>query len=396
MDDGPVDGDPPRRGYPVKHSSPVNGGSPLNGDNTANGDNPAGRGNTVNGGSPVNGRPSEAAASSGDSVPPPGSAEGTQPTVPDDRRPPTRPGPDGRRLEPDIPRVGLPRAGRPAAGSASAPAAPAGPVGSLPAHRTPVAHAAGLVTRPQAVRQSVGAHARPVGFSPIGDVPPAGLVEVVVRGSYAIRSANRAEEQRRRRADAVATHVDRQIAEFLAICAAQGLSPNVSVRLLPQRLPPPVARGGRRRQPADPVPLPIPAPTEAGPAGHDTAGRPSTEITNDGSEGGKTGRRGSGPARDRRRGRHAASPLVWPVLYWRNEEFPYTGRCLHLFVDRDGRTFEGRDDPGTLYALGRDVRVWPVDVHAVVGAMAEVDARRCAQQVVYGLAHTLWCAGVLL
>uniref|UniRef100_UPI00202547D9 hypothetical protein n=1 Tax=Frankia sp. CiP1_Cm_nod1 TaxID=2897160 RepID=UPI00202547D9 len=313
---------------------------------------------------------------------------------------PTRPGPDGHRLEPGIPRTGLPRGGRPAAGGTSGPAAPAGPVGSLPAHRTPVAHAAGLVTQPQAVRQGVGAHARPVGFSPIGDVPPAGLVEVVVRGSYAVRSANRAEEQRRRRADAVATHVDRQIAEFLAICAAQNLSPDVSVRVLPQRLPP-VARGGRRRQQWDPAPLPIPAPTAAGPAshdtaGHDAAGRLPTEITNGGSDDGKAGRRGSGQARDRRRGRHVTSPLVWPVLYWRNEEFPYTGRCLHLFVDRDGRAFEGRDNPGALYALGRDVRVWPVDVHAVIGSMAEVDARRCAQQLVYGLAHTLWRAGVIL
>ncbi len=305
--------------------------------------------------------------------------------MPDDRRVPTRPGSDIHRLEPDAPQVGLPRGGRPAAG----------PVGSLPAHRTSVPHTSGLVAQSPAARPAVGVHARPVGFSPTGDVLPASLVEVVVRGSYAIRSANRVEEQRRKRADAVATHVDQQIAEFLAVCAAENLSPALGVRVVGERLPP-VARSGRRRQP----PSSVPVSTGAGATGNSATGQPSTEITNSeitNSEkaGRKAGRRSSGHAKDRRRGRRA-SPLVWPVLYWRNEDFPYTGRCLHLFVGSDGQTFEGRDDPGPLHALGREVRVWPVDIHTVVGSMAEVDARRCAQQLVYGLAHMLWCAGVSL
>ncbi len=251
-------------------------------------------------------------------------------------------------------------------------------------------HISGLVAQSPAARPAVGAHARPVGFSPTGDVLPASLVEVVVRGSYAIRSANRVEEQRRKRADAVATHVDQQIAEFLAVCAAENLSPTLGVRVVGERLPP-VARSGRRRQPPNSVPVS----TGAGATGNSATGQPSTEITNSEKAGRKAGRRSSGHAKDRRRGRRA-SPLVWPVLYWRNEDFPYTGRCLHLFVGSDGQTFEGRDDPGPLHALGREVRVWPVDIHTVVGSMAEVDARRCAQQLVYGLAHMLWCAGVSL
>ncbi len=249
----------------------------------------------------------------------------------------------------------------------------------------------GLVPQSPAVRPVVGVGAQPVGFSPTGDVPPAGLVEVVIRGSYAIRSANRVEEQRRKRADAVATHVDQQIAEFLAICAAENLSPALRVHVIGERLPP-VARGGRRRQP----PISVPVSIGTGATGNNaTEQQPPVEITAGEKAGGRAGRRGSGHAKERRRGRRG-SPLVWPVLYWRNEDFPYTGRCLHLFVDSDGRTFEGQDDPGPLHALGREVRVWPVDVHTVVGSMAEVDARRCAQQLVYGLAHILWRAGVSL
>jgi hypothetical protein len=84
------------------------------------------------------------------------------------------------------------------------------------------------------------------------------------------------------------------------------------------------------------------------------------------------------------------------VLYWRGESFPTTGRSLHLFIAPDGRCFEGRDDPWPLTVVGHRARVWPVDPVALVAAMAEVDARRCALHLVHGMAHLLWRAGVSL
>ncbi|WP_250640179.1 hypothetical protein [Frankia sp. AiPa1] len=96
----------------------------------------------------------------------------------------------------------------------------------------------------------------------------------------------------------------------------------------------------------------------------------------------------------RHRPRRRERLQAWPLLYWRCESFPAAGRSLHLFVEPNGRTFEGRDDPAPLTVLGREVRVWPVDAAAIVAGMAEVDARRCALQLVHGMAHLLWRAGV--
>ncbi len=228
---------------------------------------------------------------------------------------------------------------------------------------------AGFVRRPQGADPIVRLDARPVGFSPIGDVLPSSLTEVLTRGSHAIRSTRQVEELRRERSGAIATHLDRQIAEFLAICTAENLAPTLVLRTIADR-PAWLARGLRRRRPQSDIP------ESTKPSGGRSA-QPS----------------GSTDARGRRHSRRVP-PQAWPVLYWRNEMFPFTGRCLHLFIDTNGRTFEGREDPGPLHALGREVRAWPVDIHTVVGAMAEVDARRCAHQLVYGMAHLLWQAGI--
>ncbi|MCK9874399.1 hypothetical protein MXD59_01135 [Frankia sp. Ag45/Mut15] len=107
-----------------------------------------------------------------------------------------------------------------------------------------------------------------------------------------------------------------------------------------------------------------------------------------------TGRPGTSQERRRRRPHRRERLQAWPLLYWRCESFPTAGRSLHLFVEPDGRTFEGRDDPAPLTVLGREVRVWPVDAAAIVAGMAEVDARRCALQLVHGMAHLLWRSGV--
>ncbi|WP_322768931.1 hypothetical protein, partial [Frankia sp. Cr1] len=218
-------------------------------------------------------------------------------------------------------------------------------VGPLTVHWTPALRT-NIIRQSQVTSQVVGVHAWPVGFSPIGDLLPATLPEVLRRGSHAVRSANEVEEQRKERADAIATYAVAQIAEFLAICAAEGLTPTLTIRVVADRQP---------DQPPD---------------------QPAEAAT---------------PRRGRR-----TPPRAWPVLYWRNQSFPYTGRSLHLFVDASGQTFESREDPGPQAVLGRDVRVWPVDVHTVIGSMAEVDARRCAHQLVYAMAHLLWNAGISL
>ncbi len=218
-------------------------------------------------------------------------------------------------------------------------------VGPLTVHWTPALRT-NIILQSQIANPVVGVRAWPVGFSPIGDLLPATLPEVLSRGSHAVRSANEVEEQRKERADAIATYTVAQIAEFLAICATEGLTPTLAIRVVADRQP---------DQPPD---------------------QPADAAT---------------PRRGRR-----TPPRAWPVLYWRNQSFPYTGRSLHLFVDASGQTFESREDPGPQAVLGRDVRVWPVDVHTVIGSMAEVDARRCAHQLVYAMAHLLWNAGISL
>ncbi len=194
-----------------------------------------------------------------------------------------------------------------------------------------------------------------VGFSPSGEVLPDTLTDVLTRGSHAVRSTQRAEAERRERATAVADHVERQISEFLSICAAEDLDSGLTVRVHGGR--PRLHRGRRDR-----AILTVPPPR--GWAVHRYAGR----------------RRGA--------------VRVWPVLYWRSEGFPSAGRSLHLFIDKDGNAFEGLDDPGPLRVMGRQVRAWPVGVRDVLQSMAEVDARRCAHQLVQGLAVLLWQAGV--
>ncbi|MGF7235736.1 MAG: hypothetical protein ACQSGP_12375 [Frankia sp.] len=194
-----------------------------------------------------------------------------------------------------------------------------------------------------------------VGFSPSGDVLPDTLADVLSRGSHAVRSTQRAEAQRRERATAVADHVERQISDFLAICAAENLDSGLTVRVhggMPRR--------GRRRRNRTFLTVPPPR----GWAVHRYAGLRRTGVR------------------------------VWPVLYWHTEGFPSAGRSLHLFIGADGNTFEGLDDPGPLRVMGRQVRAWPVDVREVVQSMAEVDARRCAHQLVQGLAVLLWQDGV--
>ncbi len=228
----------------------------------------------------------------------------------------------------------------PPVAAASADPRPDSLVGPLTVHWTPALRT-NLVRQSQAASPVIGIRAWPVGFSPIGDLLPATLPEVLNRGSHAVRSAKQVEEQRKERADAIANYAVAQIAEFLAICAAEELAPTFAIRVIADQEPDPPADGTPRR-----------------------------------------GRR--------------AQPRAWPILHWRNQSFPYTGRSLHLFVDSAGRTFESREDPGPRAVLGREVRVWPVDVHTVIGAMAEVDARRCAHQLVYAMAHLLWNAGISL
>lgn len=192
-----------------------------------------------------------------------------------------------------------------------------------------------------------------VGFSPSGEALPDSLADILARGSHAVRSAQKVEAQRLERAAAIADHVDRQLSDFLSICAGEGLAAPLTVRV--HQTKPRESRRERRDRTM-----------------------PSAR---------RTPRAAAG---SRRRGRAD----VWPILYWRSEGFPSAGRSLHLFVDPDGRTFEGLDDPGPLRVMGRQVRVWPVGVHDVVESMAEVDARRCAHQLVAGLAVLLWQSGV--
>jgi len=206
----------------------------------------------------------------------------------------------------------------------------------------------------------------PVGFSPTGESLPDALTDVLLRGSHAIRSFKRAEAQRRERAAAIAAHVRAQIEDFLALCAAENLVPPVTVRAVAS-IPGNIAdhRDGRPR-----------AVTPADPRASDS---------------------GAGPApttRRRRLPRRRERLRAWPLLYWRCESFPSAGRSLHLFVEPGGRTFEGRDTPAPLTVVGREVQVWPVDAASIVEGMAEVDARRCALQLVHGMAHLLWQAGV--
>lgn len=193
---------------------------------------------------------------------------------------------------------------------------------------------------------------------------------MLLRGSHAIRSSRRAEAQRLERAAAVATHVEAQIHDFLAFCAAESLVPPVTVRTVGDL---PRERPGRRDN------------------------RPRAALRADARTNADSGVDGGGDSgakarshRYRRRKRLRA----WPVLYWRCESFPSAGRSLHLFVEPGGRTFEGRDDPAPLTVLDREVQVWPVDAPSIVEGMAEVDARRCALHLVHGMAHLLWQAGV--
>lgn len=227
--------------------------------------------------------------------------------------------------------------------------------------------------------QPLEADAWPVGFSPTGTALPDTLTEVLLRGSHAIRSAKRAEAERRERAVAIGAHVHDQISAFLSMCAAQDLRPPVAVRVVADV--PVAARVDER----DPRPQEILA--QRVPSRAEGTGRRQARQA-------QPGRGGHRPPvaprpRVRRERLHA-----WPILYWRCESFPSAGRSLHLFVEPDGRMFEGRDDPWPLTSLGRQVRVWPVDAPAIVEAMAEVDARRCALHLVHGMAHLLWRAGV--
>ncbi|MCK9894292.1 hypothetical protein [Frankia sp. AgB32] len=270
-----------------------------------------------------------------------------------------------------------------------------------------------------------------VGFSPTGEALPDALTDVLLRGSHAIRSSKRAEAQRLERAAAVANHVDAQIRDFLDFCAAERLVPPVTVR----------ASGGRPRRASgrsaehplpgvDPHlgagPLPRdtwveeqtrfdgrrppgrfdvgPGPFDEGPGARraeDGDDQDQLEREEHGSashhrraERNAAGRPGEQDPRRRHRPRRRERLQAWPLLYWRCESFPAAGRSLHLFVEPGGRTFEGHDDPAPLTVLGREVQVWPVDAAAIVAGMAEVDARRCALQLVHGMAHLLWRSGV--
>ncbi|WP_101830347.1 hypothetical protein [Frankia canadensis] len=307
-----------------------------------------------------------------------------------------------------------------APGPGSGPAAPvSAPVESRPALLAPA-------VRHRFLRPT-DSDAWHVGFSPTGEALPDTLTDVLLRGSHAIRSSKRAEAQRLERAAAVAHHVDAQIRDFLDFCAAEHLTPPVTVRASSARS----RRSAASRYADHPLPG-IDAHLRAETAPRDEW--PEQDADGPGPDGragrGRHGRRGGSDGRgghDRRPGhggpdgrgerdgldRRAVRPGVddhgaarrrrphrrerlqaWPLLYWRCESFPVAGRSLHLFVEPGGRAFEGRDDPAPLTVLGREVRVWPVDAAAIVAEMAEVDARRCALQLVHGMAHLLWRAGV--
>lgn len=259
-------------------------------------------------------------------------------------------------------------------------------------------------------RQTTHPDAWPVGFSPTGDALPDALISVLRRGSHAVRSAQRVEAERRRRAAAVAAHVEAQIAAFLDIAAQSGLQPPVKVRVVRDvpRLARVMHRGDGRPRAilrVDDAPhlAPVPAldaadradDADAAAGGADEDG--PAQLERGGGAGGNDGqangsRRVGRPGRTRRFGwEHVRA---WPLLHWRCESFPSAGRTLHLFVEPGGRTFEGRDDPAPLAVLGRRVRVWPVDAPSIVEGMAEVDARRCAVHLVDSMAQLLWRAGV--
>lgn len=224
-------------------------------------------------------------------------------------------------------------------------------------------------------RADVDADAWPVGFSPTGEALPDALTDVLLRGSHWVRSARLAEAERRERSAAVAAHVEAQLAAFLKLCAEAELVAPVTMRVV--RDAPRLARARHR--------------AEGRPRAALRAADDSTADLPQGTERRDQHARGGGsPGRWHGRNR----PAAWPVLYWRCESFPSAGRSLHLFVEPGGRTFEGRDLPAPLTVLGRQVRVWPVDVPSIVEGMAEVDARRCALHLVDGMARLLWRAGV--
>ncbi|WP_338013725.1 hypothetical protein [Pseudofrankia asymbiotica] len=292
---------------------------------------------------------------------------------------------------------------------------------------------------PGSYRADVDADAWPVGFSPTGEALPDALTDVLLRGSHWVRSAQRAEAERRERSAAIATHVEAQLAAFLRLCAEADLVPPVTMRVVRDV---PRLAGARHRaegrpraslrtadDPAIPFGLVDPAgaarsaadsPTDS-PA-HQSADLPDHDLPDHDlrrSSRDPVRRSGRTPG-PRRSGRDAGNPprgadrpdlhpptdgrpnhwhgrnqlAAWPLLYWRCESFPSAGRSLHLFVEPGGRTFEGRDLPAPLTVVGRQVRVWPVDAPSIVEGMAEVDARRCALHLVDGMARLLWRAGV--
>ncbi|WP_242424924.1 hypothetical protein, partial [Frankia sp. EI5c] len=236
----------------------------------------------------------------------------------------------------------------------------------------------------------------PVGFSPTGEALPETLTDVLLRGSHAIRSSKRAEALRLERAAAIAEHVEAQIQEFLAFCAAEALTPPVTVRATGRR--PERAHDGYAADPVGPRryrgrvgTIGTTTGTTTGTTGAAPAGTTgTTAAAGDGAPGDGCAPREAGPrevtdppAVGRHRGERPAPastrrrPLrrerlhAWPLLYWRCESFPAPGRSLHLFVEPGGRTFEGRDDPAPLTVLGREVQVWQVDAPAIVESMAE-------------------------
>jgi hypothetical protein len=234
----------------------------------------------------------------------------------------------------------------------------------------------------------VGSKTWAVGFSPIGSTPPEPLTEVLMHGSHAVLGARRTEALRAERAALIASYVDAQVEIFLEMCATADLQPPVTVKVIPDV--PPTAQPAQRDS----------SPHEIYAAGVEVlaqppreAGGPTREQPN-GQANGRGARRGAATGRSRFHAIRRERLRTWPVPHWRCESFPSTGRSLHLFVAPDGRLFEGQDDPWPLTALGEQVQAWPVDTSTIVGAMAEVDARRCAMQVVRGMAHLLWRSGV--
>ncbi|MDT3443479.1 MULTISPECIES: hypothetical protein [unclassified Pseudofrankia] len=275
--------------------------------------------------------------------------------------------------------------------------------------------------RPGSYRADVDADAWPVGFSPTGEALPDALTDVLLRGSHWVRSAQRAEAERRERSAAIATHVEAQLATFLRLCAEAELMPPVTMRVVRDV---PRLAGARHRAEGRPraalrtaddlaIPLGLVDPAGAARSATDSpadqpADPPDRPRPSDRNPGLRRSRRSPGnPPRgaDRHDRRppaggppshwHGRSQLTaWPLLYWRCESFPSAGRSLHLFVEPGGRTFEGRDLPAPLTVVGRQVRVWPVDAPSIVEGMAEVDARRCALHLVDGMARLLWRAGI--